>query len=97
MFVALVHYIKPLPEVDLHLVAHREYLQTFVDQGKLLISGRRDDAKGGVILLNLPNREQADAFIHGDPFYQAQVASYELIEFKPTKVLPVLAPLLTQT
>ena len=86
MFILNLHYSKPLSEVDAYLDAHRNYLKHYFDEGLFIAAGRKIPATGGVILLHADSRQQVEAVLKEDPFYQAGVAEYELIEFTPGRV-----------
>lgn len=88
MFIFILTYQKPLSEVEKDLEAHREYLDANYSIGKFIASGRQEPRVGGVILCRASSREEAEALVHSDPFYIHQIASYQIIEFIPTKHLP---------
>lgn len=94
MFILSLSYIKPLDEVDQHLEAHRTWLKGAYQAGLVLASGPKNPRSGGVILCRLADRELVSAFIKQDPFHQAGVASYEVIEFTATMAAEGLERLL---
>lgn len=94
MFVILIHYTRPLSEIDAHLAAHRSFLDTHYQNGTLLMSGPANPRNKGVIISNHSSRADVEAMIQQDPFYQAQVADYEIIEFTAVKFAPSLAELI---
>ena len=61
------------------------------DQKLLLLSGPRHPRIGGIMLSPLKARKQIEKLIENDPFYQQQIADYEIIEFTPVKYDAVLA------
>lgn len=88
MFIFILTYQKPLSEVEKHLKAHRKYLNANYSISKFVASGRQEPRVGGVILCRANSREEAEALVHSDPFYIHQIASYQIVEFIPTKHLP---------
>lgn len=88
MFVVLVKYLKSLEEIDAHLEAHRKYLDAGYASGYLIASGSRLPRTGGIILAKAPSREHLRAYLNEDPFSKAGLASYEVLEFTPTKSDP---------
>ena len=90
MFVALVHYVKPLAEVDAVLAEHVRFLDEQYAAGVFLASGRRVPRTGGVILARAESREQLAEILARDPFVLAGVAEYEIVEFLATKTAPEL-------
>lgn len=84
MFIVLITYKCPMEEVDKHLEAHRAYLKEQYDKGNFIASGRRVPRVGGVILSKIAAKDELNYILAKDPFYIAQVADYEIIEFSPT-------------
>lgn len=85
MFVILLHYIKPFVEVDEYLEEHRKFLDKHYAAGHFLVSGAQAPRIGGVILAKNLSREELDAVLNEDPFHREQLATYQVIEFRPTK------------
>lgn len=80
MFLLLLTYARPLPEVEALLPAHMSWLETHYAAGTFAASGRRVPRTGGAILLRVPDRTAAEALAATDPFVTGQVADYEIIE-----------------
>lgn len=91
MFVILLHYLKPLPEVDRFVAEHRAFLERHYAAGNFLLSGRQEPRCGGVILADAPTRAQIEAIVREDPFNREQIARYEIVEFVPSLADPRLA------
>ena len=85
MYLVHVNYIKPIEEVEKHLVAHRSFLDKYYATGNLICSGPRNPRIGGIILCNANSREDVWKIIHEDPFCINNIAEYEVIEFNPIK------------
>lgn len=85
MFIALLHYQKSFDEVQSHVNAHREYLDSQYQAKKLIVSGPRADKTGGFILFATSNRNEVDTIIADDPYHTLGLAKYEVIEFNPVK------------
>lgn len=80
--IALLRYRRPLEDVVVHQEPHRAYLRRLKAEGTLLAAGPQNPRYGGMFLLRVPDDDfQAalDAVRDGDPYYQANVAQYELI------------------
>ena len=92
MVVLLLKYIKPIEEVERLTPAHREFLQRYYREGKLIVSGPREPRTGGVILANVANEVEAMKIIVEDPFFTEKVAEYEVIRFSPSHHDPRFAP-----
>jgi uncharacterized protein YciI len=88
MFLILLTYKKPLSEVDRVVDAHRQFLESYYASGHFLLSGRKEPRTGGVILAEAETRMEIETIIARDPFYQEQIAEYDIIEFIPSTPLP---------
>lgn len=86
MFVVSLTYKAELSEVDNYISEHVAYLEQYYDKGNFIASGRKVPRTGGVILAHAESREKLIAILQEDPFYKADVASYEVTEFVPSKV-----------
>ena len=84
MFVFVSEYQRPLEEVDQHREAHLAFLADLNEQGRILISGRRNPPIGGVVVIDADDLEHAKAIMAEDPFAKSGVARYEPYEFTPS-------------
>ena len=84
LFLVLLDYLRPLPEVDLYMDDHRAFLSRHYAAGHFLLSGRKAPRTGGVILAKANSLDEITQWISEDPFRQAGVASYEIIAWEPT-------------
>ena len=84
MFAFVSEYQKPLEEVDAHREAHLGFLAGLNEQGRILISGRRNPPVGGVVIIDAADLDEAQAIMAEDPFAKAGVARYEAYEFTPS-------------
>jgi uncharacterized protein YciI len=85
MFVVVLTYKKPLPEVDQHLAAHRAFLDTCYQNDHLIVSGPQNPRTGGVLVSQLKTRPAVELLIQQDPFYKEGIADYQIIQFDPVK------------
>ncbi|MCX7123379.1 MAG: YciI family protein [Gammaproteobacteria bacterium] len=88
MFIIILTYKKPLSDVNAHIPAHRVFLDEGYKNNVFIASGPKVPRTGGVIISHLQNRADVEALIKQDPFYQHEVADYEIIEFGPNKCHP---------
>lgn len=51
-----------------------------------LLLSRKTPRTGGVLLSKLTSRDELNALLATDPFYQQQLARYEVIEFEASMV-----------
>ena len=93
MFVVNLKYIVSAEKVDEARGEHIKFLDKFYIDGKFLISGRKYDGSGGVIIVVLESEEEVKAIMKQDPFTIKQIAEYEIIGFNPTKKLDILSNL----
>jgi uncharacterized protein YciI len=93
MFIVSLTYTAPLERIDAHLAAHRVFLAAQYARGVFLMSGPKLPREGGVIVARAGSRAELEAVLREDPFQQAGVASYEIIEFVPNMTAEALAAL----
>lgn len=86
MFIVSLTYMSSLEEVDTHLDAHIAYLKQEYANGSFIASGRKMPRTGGVILSNLKTRNELEAVLEKDPFFQNGIAQYDITEFLPSMV-----------
>ena len=92
MFVVLLTYVKPLPEVDRHMRAHMKFLDQQYAARTFIASGRQVPRTGGVILARCPSKEALVELMQRDPFLQNGVATFEVIQFRTSQHDPAFAP-----
>lgn len=86
MFIVSLNYKCRLEEVDKHLDAHVAYLKQEYANGNFIASGRKVPRTGGVILSKVKTKNDLEAILAKDPFYQAGIAEYDITEFVPSMV-----------
>ncbi len=77
-------YVKTLDQVDAHLESHRAFLKANSAADRFVVCGRQVPRTGGVILARAESKEQLRETLRQDPFSQADVAEYDIIEVTPT-------------
>jgi len=53
MFIVNIKYTQPLPKIDEHLIAHRDFLRRYYATGQLIMSGPKVPRDGGVLVANV--------------------------------------------
>lgn len=91
MFLIKITYTKPLDRVEPFVAPHREFLKQGYEKNYLVVSGPQNPRVGGIIISQLKNREQVEAFFKQDPYQINNVADYEIIEFNPVMHHPDFA------
>jgi uncharacterized protein YciI len=92
MFIVILKYIKPLSEVDTYADAHVAFLNKFFEQNKFVVSGRQNPRTGGIILVSNVTNEELKNIIKEDPFYEHNLAEYDIKEFIPVKYQDAFIP-----
>ena len=85
MFVLVLTYVKPLPEVDALMRKHMAWLNEQYAAGHFVVSGRQIPRTGGVILARGDDREAIEALAASDPFVSGGVATCEVIQFRASQ------------
>lgn len=70
---AIIEYIEDIEKVKGTFTAHRNYLRTFLENGKLLAAGPFGNNSGALWILEVETIEEADEIVKGDPFVLADV------------------------
>ncbi len=86
VYVVSLSYKVDLSEVDKYIEEHVAFLEKYYEKGNFIASGRKVPRTGGVILAQADSKESLINILQEDPFYEADIANYEIIEFVPTKV-----------
>ena len=84
MSVVSCSYKVSLSQVDKYVEAHIEFLKKHYALNHFITSGRKVPRTGGIILADVATREALNVILQEDPFYQADVADYQITEFVPT-------------
>ncbi|WP_300674503.1 YciI family protein [Soonwooa sp.] len=85
MYVISLKYKKEIAEIEPLINAHNAFLERYYTDGTFIISGRKNPRTGGIIIANNIERETLNEIVKEDPFYQNEIADYEITEFIPTK------------
>jgi uncharacterized protein YciI len=86
LFVVLMTYTKPLPEVDAVRADHYTHLERAAAAGTMLAWARRDPPTGGVLIAAAADRQALERTLAEDPYVRAGVAKPEIVEFNPKNV-----------
>lgn len=85
LFVVILRYGVSLDKIDAHRAAHLAFLEPLYAQGVFLASGPQVPRTGGVILAACESKDALSVILSRDPFSQHGLATYDIIEFIPTK------------
>lgn len=85
MFIISLKYKVKLEKVLIERPSHVEFLDKYYSLGKILMSGRKYDTSGGVIIVNSKDESEVLKIAKEDPFYIKGIADFEIIGFDVTK------------
>src|ERR1700752_1841779 len=85
MFVIELTYKATLAEIDANMSAHVMFLKKYYAVGNFLISGRKVPRDGGIIVAVGKRRQQIEAIIREDPFYERGLADFRIIQFRASQ------------
>ena len=94
MFIIKITYTAELSEVDRYVKSHRDFLDMHYQSGMFLASGPMNPRTGGIIVALGSDKSQIEQILADDPYKQAGVAEYEIIEFTAVKSLPEIKQLI---
>lgn len=97
MFIVQLTYKTPISEVDKYLQAHRQFLDYYYKQGLLIASGPMKPRTGGIIIAATNDRAYLEEVFQKDPYYLAEIADYQMIEFTPVKHCEELTAVIQRT
>ena len=86
LFVVLMHYTKPLADVDAVRAEHYAHLERAAAGGTMLAWARRDPPTGGVLIAAAADRQTLERVVAEDPYVKAGVARPEIVEFNEKNV-----------
>src|SRR5258705_9382447 len=85
MFVIELTYKATLTEIDAAMAAHVRFLKKHYAAGHFIVSGRKIPRDGGIIVAVAKSRQDIEAIIHDDPFYERGLAEFRIIEFRASQ------------
>jgi uncharacterized protein YciI len=85
MFIVELIYKATLAEIDANMAAHVIFLKKYYAAGNFLISGRKIPRDGGIIIAVAKSREQIEAIVREDPFYERGLADVRITQFRASQ------------
>lgn len=83
MFIVTQTFKAPLAEVDKYQQAHRDYLDYYYKQGLFLASGPMKPRRADILIATTTKRNALEEILKKDPYFLADIADFNLIEFTP--------------
>lgn len=85
LFIVILSYKVPLEKIDAFRSVHLDFLSNFYAKDLFIASGPQAPRKGGVIIAKCDSKDDLQKILKQDPFAINDLATYEIIEFCPTK------------
>jgi uncharacterized protein YciI len=89
MFIIELTYKKAMSDVEIHLEAHRSFLDSQYALGNFIASGPKNPRDGGIILAKEMNRQELEMILKLDPFSIEEISEFKITEFAVTKRSPL--------
>lgn len=86
MYLISITYTQPLAAVERVLEAHRQYLREAPLASRIVMTGRRRPATGGLVMLRADSLAEVEAFVRADPYHTENVAAFDIVEFDVAQV-----------
>lgn len=83
IFVIKLTYIRPAEDIQVHLEAHKAWLTTCIESGRVLFAGPLEQGGGGLILAHAQRSADLRAMLAEDPFEIHQLATFEVLGCEP--------------
>ncbi len=74
-------YLQPLEVVDQTRPQHVAWIQREIEAGRLILAGRQESQRGGVLITGDIDVAEAEDLITKDPYQLAGLVSYERLSF----------------
>lgn len=85
LFIVILSYKVALEKIDAFRSAHLAFLSNYYAKDFFIASGPQMPRKGGIIIAKCDSKDVLQKILKQDPFAANDLATYEIIEFSPTK------------
>ena len=92
MFLLINDYLADEAQIMEVRPAHGAWFVEQAEHGRVVLAGRKVPPVGGVMLLDVATRAEAEAFAASDPYTIAGVAKYTVVEFNLARCFPDRLP-----
>ena len=76
MFVLISLFQQPLDEINRYLTPHSEWVQQQYAIGRFLVSGRREQPEGGIIVARSSSEQELQEILAREPLQQLWLVEY---------------------
>ena len=95
MFLLINQYLVDEAQLAEVHPAHGAWFAEQCAHGPVVMAGRQVPSVGGVVMIDVATRAEAEAFAAGDPYTSAGVARYTVTEFNLARCFPHRLPEIT--
>ena len=95
MFLLINEYLVEQDKLEEVHPAHGAWFAERCKDGTVVMAGRQVPLVGGVVMIDVATRAEAEAFAAGDPYTTAGLAKYTVIEFNLARCFPDRLPTVT--
>jgi uncharacterized protein YciI len=95
MFLLINEYLVEQDKLEEVHPAHGAWFAERCKDGPVVMAGRQVPLVGGVVMIDVATRAEAEAFAAGDPYTTAGLAKYTVIEFNLARCFPDRLPTVT--
>ncbi|MBI2998731.1 MAG: hypothetical protein HYY46_09830 [Deltaproteobacteria bacterium] len=88
-YLVLRRSVKPREEWTVSLDQHLVWMKQQHEAGKILFSGPTPDRKLGIYVIRAGSRQEAERIAAGDPYTEAGLCSFDLIEWEIHQVMGI--------
>ena len=92
MFLLINEYLVEQDKLEEVHPAHGAWFAELCKDGPVVMAGRQVPLVGGVVMIDVATRAEAEAFAAGDPYTTAGLAKYTVIEFNLARCYPDRLP-----
>lgn len=90
MFLVLIEYKVPFEEVEPHVASHIDFVKSYVEKHKFVLTAKKVPRTGGVVLANFESKEELILVLKEDPFWVHDLANFDIIELQISQVSEAL-------
>ena len=85
IFIVILSYVVPSEKIDAFRSEHLDFFSDCYAKNLFITSGMQVPRSGGIIVARCESKEVLEKILASDPFSINNLATYQVIEFVPTK------------